>query len=294
MSRMSRTRPVTVCLVHGLCSTPEELFPVQSALRRAGHEVRPLTIAGYTFEADRPTQRWTPSSDWARAVSQEVQALQKASHRVVLMGLSAGANVILAASMELTQPVDGMVLMSTPLRVDGWAVPWYQFLLPLALYTPLGRWWQYREQPPYGVKDERVRRWIEHQLNERRVSSAGAAVIGVDHLREHDRLRRRVRRDLVQVKATRVLLIHAREDEVASLSNVRLLESCLPVAQRRTVILENSYHMVTIDHDRPQVVQEALQFVNNVVQEAAACQSPCDASDPDRSSASSHLPSSPL
>ena len=269
ISPTSRTRPVTVCLVHGLCSTPEELFPLQSALRRAGHEVRALTIAGYSFEADRQPQRWTPHSEWTRVVAQEVQALQQAQQLVVLVGLSAGANVVLAATMALLKPVDGLVLMSTPLRVDGWAVPWYQFLLPLALYTPAGRFWQYREKPPYGVKDERVRRWIEHQLAERKVSSAGAAVIGVDHLREHDRLRRQVRRDLARVKAKRALLLHAREDEVASLSNLRLLESQLPVPHRRSVILENSYHMITIDHDRPQVVQETLQFVNMFSSEAA-------------------------
>jgi carboxylesterase len=265
--------PLTVLLVHGLCSTPEELFPVQSALRRAGFDVRPLTIEGYSFEAHDGPQRWTRESTWTQAVADEVDALNRQSRAVVLVGLSAGATVALGAAMQTSAPLAGLVLMSTPLRMDGWAVPWYQFLLPLALYTPAGRFWQYRERPPYGVKNERVRSWIEHQLTQRKVSTAGAAVIGVDHLREHDRLRRRVRQGLGRVRATHVLVMHAREDEVASLSNVKLLQEGLVSAaplSLRTLILDHSYHMITIDNDRPQVVQETLQFVNIVLSASTA------------------------
>ena len=98
--------------------------------------------------------------------------------------------------------------MSTTLRFDGWAIPRTQFLLPLAFYTPLGRLWQYRERPPYGVKNERVRAWIERELRHRKVSRAGSSVIGVGHLREHDRLIRHVRRNLGNVQCDNVLALH--------------------------------------------------------------------------------------
>jgi carboxylesterase len=136
--------------------------------------------------------------------------------------------------------------------------------MPLALYTPLGRFWRYREQPPYGVKNLRVRRWIERELAARRVSVAGAAVLEVAHLRENDRLRRLVRRQLPRLVCPPVLALHARDDEVASPANVTLLEQQLRTHSFRSVLLPDSHHMITIDNDRTQVIEETLRFVDRV------------------------------
>jgi carboxylesterase len=114
------------------------------------------------------------------------------------------------------------------------------------------------------VKNVRVRRWIERELNTRRVSSAGAAVIGVPHLREHDRLRRLVLRHLDTLRCPPVLALHAQEDEVASPANVDLLQRRLHTALFRSVLLPDSHHMITIDNDREQVARETVAFVNGV------------------------------
>jgi carboxylesterase len=250
-----------VVLLHGLCSTPDELLPVQAALRCAGHTVHPLRIAGYSFENALARQRASSHRDWIDAVEALVLRLQTSYQRVIVGGISAGATLALAAAIRCGHHIDALLLLSTPLRADGWAIPRSRALLPLALYTPLGRFWQYRESSPYGVKNERVRAWIERELKDRRVSSAGSAVLGVAHLREHDRLARHVRRNLHQVRCREVLAIHAREDEVASLSNLDLLARGLGACGHlRTVVLDNSYHMISIDNDRQQVAREAFAF----------------------------------
>lgn len=250
-----------VLLLHGLCSTPEELLPVQAALRAAGHEVRSAPLPGYSFDAALEQQRATGWRDWLHQVTAQAAALRERHEAVALVGISAGASLALGAAMLGEVAIDGLVLMSTPLRYDGWAVPWYQFLMPLALYTPLGRFWRYEERPPYGVKNPRVRRWIERELQSRRVSRGGAAVIGVDHLREHDRLRRELLRRLGGFDCPPVLALHAREDEVASLANVELLARRLGRRPLRRVVLEDSHHMITIDNDRQQVARETVSFV---------------------------------
>jgi carboxylesterase len=114
------------------------------------------------------------------------------------------------------------------------------------------------------VKNVRVRRSIERELNTRRVSSAGAAVIGVPHLREHDKLRRLVLRHLDTLRCPPVLALHAQEDEVASPANVDLLQRRLHTASFRSVLLPDSHHMITIDNDREQVARETGAFVNGV------------------------------
>lgn len=247
-----------VILLHGLCSTPAELRPVEVALRAVGYSVHPLTIAGYSFEAG--DRRAVSFVAWLDAIEREVDRLRTTHDRVMLIGISAGAALALGAAIRCGDRIDGMVLMSTTLRFDGWGVSRWNFLLPLAYHTPVGRFWKYRERAPFGVKNERVRAWIERELRARRVSSAGSLVIDVDYLREHDRLIRLVRRRLGQVTCPEVLALHARDDEVASLHNLGFLARGLRHSAFRAVVLGNSYHMITIDNDRPQVVREVVEF----------------------------------
>ncbi|MBN8755280.1 MULTISPECIES: alpha/beta hydrolase [Variovorax] len=253
-----------VVLLHGLCSTPDELLTVQSALRSRGYSVHPLSIEGYSFDADVPLQHAAPFERWIDAIQAEVKALRAQHDRVMLIGISAGSSLALGAAIRCGTDVDALVLMSTTLRFDGWAIPRTQFLLPLAFYTPLGRLWQYRERPPYGVKNERVRAWIERELRHRKVSRAGSSVIGVGHLREHDRLIRHVRRNLNSVQCDNVLALHAQQDEVASVANLDILARGLRCRAFRTVVVANSYHMITIDNDRQQVVRETVSFADAV------------------------------
>ena len=259
--RIQIVKMTSVVLLHGLCSTPDELMSVDKALRDAGCQVFPLCVPGYSFDPAVGAQRATKHVQWLRTVSALARQQHALGQRVVLVGISAGATLALGALLTCADAVDGVVLMSTTLQYDGWAVPAYHFLMPLALYTPLGRFWRYRERPPYGVKNPRIRRWIERELESRRISRAGAAVIGVGHLREHDRLRRLVRSTLTRLHCPPVLVLHALEDEVASPANVSLLERHLRTPSFRAVILPNSHHMITIDNDRAQVVQETLRFI---------------------------------
>ncbi|MET3494036.1 alpha/beta hydrolase [Variovorax boronicumulans] len=251
-----------VVLLHGLCSTPDELLTVQSALRARGYAVHPMSIPGYSFDAAAPMQQAVPYERWIDTIQAQVSALRREHLRVMLVGISAGSSLALGAAVRCGREVDALVLMSTTLRFDGWAIPRTQCLLPLAFYTPLGRFWQYRERPPYGVKNERVRSWIERELRHRKISRAGSSVIGVGHLREHDRLMRHVRRNLHNVQCDHVLALHAQQDEVASVSNLDILARGLRCRGFRTVVLANSYHMITIDNDRQQVVRETVSFAD--------------------------------
>ena len=259
---------VAVLLLHGLCSTPDELRSVESTLRSLGYAVQPMVIDGYSFDAATQTQAATPFERWIDTIERQVDAMRATHERVMLIGISAGASLALGAAIRCGARVDAMVLMSTTLQFDGWAIPKLNFLLPMVLYTPLGRFWKYRERPPYGVKNERVRAWIERELRTRRISSAGSSILGVGHLREHDRLLRHLRPNLSKVVCGNVLALHAREDEVATIDNLAILGRGLGCGTFRTVVLGNSYHMITIDNDRQQVVRETVEFAASIAHSA--------------------------
>jgi carboxylesterase len=258
-----------VLLLHGLCSTPDELRAVDTPLRSLGYTVEALRVDGYAFDPAATVQTAAPWSSWIDAIERQVDAFRATHARVMLVGISAGATLALGTAIRCGTRVDALVLMSTPLRFDGWAIPRLHALLPLALYTPLGRFWRYRERPPYGVKNERVRAWIARELEARRISRAGSAVIDIGHLREHDRLLRHVRARLDQVVCARVLVLHAREDEVASLENVAILARGLRCGSFHAVVLGNSFHMITIDNDRHEVVRETTEFAAALAHDTA-------------------------
>lgn len=212
-------RSAAVVLLHGLCSTPDELRMAQARLQALGYTTCALSIEGYSFDPHISVQCASPFASWIDAIERQVETLRRSHQVVVLVGISAGASLALGAAIRCGSRIDALVLMSTSLLLDGRSLPMLHFLLPLALYTPLGRFWKYRERAPYGVKNERTRAWIERELRARRISRAGSSTIGVAHLRENDRLVRHVRSRLAQVECKAALALHALEDEVASSSN---------------------------------------------------------------------------
>jgi len=254
-------------LLHGLYSTPDELLSLKNPLRRQGATVISFEIKGYTFDAAEKKPKSPPFEEWVQAVKSKLQALKKEGfEKVFLMGISTGAALSLASSIEDTPNCDGLVLMSTSLVQDGWSIPFWHFLLPLALYTPLGVFWRYREKPPYGVKNERIRQWIARELEQRKISRAGVANLSLSHLKENDRLNRYVKKNLSKVRCPEILALHAQEDEVASTQNLTILASGLSLSQThlQTVTLDNSYHMISIDNDRQRVIEETLNFLKTL------------------------------
>jgi carboxylesterase len=75
-----------------------------------------------------------------------------------------------------------------------------------------------------------------------------------------------VRRDLPKVTAP-CLVAHATEDDVASLENAHLVARSVsgPVEM---LLLEDSYHMITIDRERRVLIDRSADFFSKV---AASC-----------------------
>ena len=257
---------IAVVLLHGLCSSPQELLSVDEALKSAGYVTIPMNIPGYSFEQKKTKQKAKSFEGWIDYVEAEVVKLKETYSKVLLAGISAGANVALGVGVKNSALIDGVILMSTPLILDGWNIPFYHFLFPLALYTPLGWLWSYEEKPPYGLKNERIRAWVAKDLKARRLSSAGASVLEVTHLREHDKLQKHLIKTMNTVAAPPTLVLHASEDEVASLENLRFIQMNWKTPFFRCHVLENSYHMISWDNDRAEVCQKIVEFLQELAQ----------------------------
>ena len=79
---------------------------------------------------------------------------------LVVGGLSLGAVLSLILAAEQPDDVAGVMALSPTLFYDGWNVPWTHRLIPLADYLPVKHFLYLREQSPYGIKDEILRKKI--------------------------------------------------------------------------------------------------------------------------------------
>jgi carboxylesterase len=264
---MPAQRPAVV-LLHGLCSSALEVRLFGRVLREHGYHVITPRVPGYTVDAHvtRPTATF---ETWIEAVTAEIQRVRRDHGPVHLCGVSLGATLGLGVAAHQLEGLASLTLISTTLFFDGWNVTRWRFLLPLACYTPLGRLYCYRETWPYGVKNERVRAWIEAQFAGGELSAAGAATIPMSRLREADRLIRYVKRSLHHVRAP-VLMIHARDDDVASLTNLRFVARKVASPVVRLAVVEDSYHMIPLDNDRNLAALRTVQFYNGLAQASRA------------------------
>lgn len=255
-----------VILFHGLSSSPLEVQLLGRGLQRAGYTVYLPHLPGYGDggEGDRVVTDWR---DWLDQALNEFDQVKARHETVVIGGLCIGATLALNVAARRPDQVAAFVALSVTLWYDGWALPWYRFLLPLAAYVPFGMHYSFKECSPYGVKDERMRAWIAREMAKTHSSVAGASTLSAASLIQARRLYRATRRILPLVTAP-TLVIHALEDDMSSPRNAEYLVRNLGARQTRYVLLRDSYHMITLDQEKDRVLAETRAFLDQALSAA--------------------------
>lgn len=253
-----------VLLIHGLTGTPKEMRRVGQGMRRAGFTVYGMQLAGHCGTVDDLVgTRWT---DWVRSVREAVDSFGSRVDRLFVGGLSMGAVLSLQMAIERPRDIAGIALYGVNFLYDGWSMSRSTRvgtqLLPLARRLGIGRHRQFAEQPPYGIKDERLRDVIVEQMNSGDSADAGLPGNPWYAVADMVTLGRMVRRRLRHVRVP-TIAIHARHDDLASVKNAQLVIDRID-APGELVLLDNSYHMVTIDSDRKIVVRKSVEFFDRI------------------------------
>jgi carboxylesterase len=248
-----------VLLFHGLSSTPLELQFLARGLHRAGHTVRVAVIEGYSHGL--PAKGITGYRDWAEAAVAEFDRMRQQCDTLAVGGLCIGALLSLLIAGRRPTEVSHVLALSTTLHYDGWAAPWSRWMLPLARVLPWAGRIAVREREPFGLKDERLRAWIAAQMKESGGSDAGAAVLRVSDLLEAQGLMQLVRQGMSQIVAP-TLLIHARDDDAASPRSAFDVASGVSSDRVHMVLLNDSYHMISIDKEKTRVLTEMKDFLH--------------------------------
>ena len=249
-----------VLLIHGLTGTPSEMRDVARRLHSGGgYTVHCVQLAGHCGDVDDLIA--TGWRDWYQSVVDAAARLRQEVDYLFVGGLSMGA--ILALKYASAHPVAGVLVYGATFRADGWSIPasarLLAPLLPLATRLRIGRRRTVDEMEPYGIRNEILRRRIAKAMLGGDSGAAGLPGNPWPSLSEMIHLSRNVRRNLWRV-ADPCLILHAEHDDVAHRRNALLVRKRVS-GPCELALLKNSYHMITIDNDRDELVSRSLQFI---------------------------------
>lgn len=259
-----------VLLIHGLTGTPNEMRIIAKGLNQAGFTVYAMQLAGHCGdEADLCQTTW---QDWYQSVQQAADFLKQHVDHLFVAGLSMGALLSLKLAADYPQLVKGVGVYGVTFTYDGWSMPFWAkqlfFLLTFLKKLHLFQKTSFIEKPPYGLKDERIRATVAASMFSGDSAAAGLAGNPFPALAEMQWLAKKVRQQLPQVIAP-CLIMHSGHDDIANINtNARLVEKNVS-GPTRFVVLDDSYHLITIDRQRREVINESVQFFQNITQSAS-------------------------
>lgn len=264
------TNAAAVLLIHGITGTPSEMRYFGRILHKAGYTVFCNTLPCHCGTLNELKKaRW---QDIVKACIEDFKSLQENHKKVFVAGLSMGALAGIHLAYLFPDKLQGIIGLAPTLFYDGWAIHKGQALLPLVWHIPfLRNAINIRETWPYGLKDEFWREKISKAYSSTTKGSQfnndvvlfGSPFFPLASLYQHHSFTKVVKKEIPFVK-TPILLMHAKEDDMTSSKNAQYILDNIASTDKSLLLLENSYHMITIDQDKDRVAEEAVRFLDRL------------------------------
>lgn len=231
--------PIGVVVSHGFTGTPGSMRPWAEHLAAAGYTVRLPLLPGHgaTWRETNRT-RWP---HWYSTIEAAYLELRERCEQVFAVGLSMGGTLVTRLAEQHPDGVAGLVLVNPAYatrRLDAKFAPYIA--------------WAVRSRPSIGgdIKKPGV------------VEPAGdrTPVVAFASLQQLWKL---TLADLGRVQAP-ILLYRSREDHVVDDLSGQLLKARATNTTVREVILEESYHVATMDNDAPQIFAGSVDFIGSL------------------------------
>jgi len=258
-----------VLLFHGMTGSPYELKKYGQYLFGLGYDVYADCLPGH---GDKVEEIYTVKyQDWLNFSYERFEYLSSKYEEVFVSGLCLGAVLAVAVAQKYPDKVKGAIALSTTLFLDGWRLPWYNFLMPLGLSTLLRFYYTYPECDPHGIKNLRTRNIVKKLLQKGDVGMNDFPMTCIFELLKLSRYVRK--REFMQRVTAPFLFIHSREDDLTSPKGSRVVYDAISSNDKKMIVLEDSYHMVLYDNEKEFVFETAGNFFNehSNIKEYAAC-----------------------
>ncbi len=225
-------------LCHGFTGTPQSMRAWGEHLAAAGYSVRCPRLPGHgTRWQELNRTRWP---DWYGTVEAELRGLLERGQPVFVFGLSMGGTLALRLAQAHPE-VAGLVLVNPSLTTDRRDA---RLLSVLSRVVPTVA----------GVAGD-IKKPGMTEVGYRRTPLRAAASL--------QQLWRVVRADLGSVRQP-VLLFRSSIDHVVEASSAVALQAGLGAADFTEVLLDNSFHVATLDNDAPTIFTGSVDFLRRV------------------------------
>lgn len=253
---------VGVLLLHSLGGNPVELRFVAQGLARIGYTVYCPLLPGLGGGTDATgMSSWR---DWYAALEEAFEELRSRCDIVLVGGISAGSMLALRLARERASQIDGLMLFAPTLWPNGWSIPRSFQLFRLIRTKVFARMFHFQQRQPFGIKDERIRNFVieSFKSDDRPIEDLFGRGGGL--VWEFRMLVRDIKRRLGEITHP-TLIFHPRNDDQSHISNAVKLQQNLGGIVEMTV-LDDSYHMVTLDRQRSLVVDRTVEFAQRITQ----------------------------
>ncbi|MFF2849487.1 alpha/beta hydrolase [Streptomyces sp. NPDC058001] len=230
---------VGVLLCHGFTGSPQSLRPWAEYLAERGLTVSLPLLPGHgTRWEDMQVTGW---QDWYAEVDRELSALRERCAEVFVFGLSMGGALTLRLAARHGDAIRGIVVVNPAIKAHGLAAR----TLPVARYlVPSTK----------GLVSD--------------IAKEGAEEVGYHRVPLHaayslSRFFGVVDAELPQVTQP-MLLLHSTRDHVVPPADSARILGRVSSTDVTEILLEQSYHVATLDHDADRIFTESLAFIGRL------------------------------
>ena len=228
-----------VLLSPGFCGSPASIVPWGRHMAGQGYAVSVPRLPGHgTTWQEMNRTRW---QDWYGEVERAFEKLRANCDQVVVGGLSMGGALALRLAEDHGTEVAGLVLVN-PALTNDYRLQHLRHVLKLAVPSLPGI-----------VNDIKKPGQDEHGYHRTPTRAAASMFDGW----------KVVLTDLPRVTQP-LLMFRSPEDHVVPSSSGMKIVSRVSSMDLTERILENSYHVATLDNDAPVIFEESVEFVRRV------------------------------
>ncbi|KEZ52381.1 MULTISPECIES: alpha/beta hydrolase [Metabacillus] len=230
---------IGILVSHGFTGSTQSMRPLGEAYAKAGYTVCGPRLKGHGTHYEE--MEGTTYEDWTASVEEGYQWLKDRCSTIFVTGLSMGGTLTLYLAQKH---------------------PEIKAIIPINAAVDI---------PTMAGAQQIQARFLDaigSDIKNPAVTELAYDKTPVQSIKEINKLMALVRQNLHEIKCPALVFVST-EDHVVPPDNSRLIMDEISSEHKKMIVLENSYHVATLDHDQPIIIDQTLKFIEHVLNQTA-------------------------